>query len=403
MMFNSQQFYTLLKENNVSNYEQFKIFAQADNFKLKIKEDKEYPNLFIVINNNESIINEPFVKFCNGIILEKETCKIICYSFNKCNEENEIDNNLFDTKIYSEPSYEGTLMRAYNYNNEWILSTKKMIHSKRAKWISNKSFNELFYEILENNNLFEKLDKNKCYSFILIHNENNVVIKYPENTIIHVATYDLVNNKEVEEIISCNGVMKSVRTLLEISNNEELATYIENVKKDTTLENEGIVLINEDYVRQKFRKNLFCHIRNLWGNTNSRFYRYLALRKEPSILQDYLNYFSNDNNNFIDYENNIGNIACYILNIYRQKHVIKDGNKIPFYLKDFIFKIHGDFLNSKEKISYTSIMLHILTLDEAKFCFIMNNIEKDKKKIQISNEEKNDTMDISELSNEINL
>ena len=79
MSFNIQKFYALLQQYNVETYEQFKLFAEHDTFKLKIKEDQEYPDLFIVINSNESKINEPFVRFCNGIILEKTTFKIKKY------------------------------------------------------------------------------------------------------------------------------------------------------------------------------------------------------------------------------------------------------------------------------------------------------------------------------------
>ena len=403
MSFNSQHFYALLQQHNVGTYEQFKLFAEQDTYKLKIKEDKEYPDLFIVINNNESKINEPFVRFCNGIILEKTTFKIVCYSFNKCLEETGIEQELFNATLYVEPSYEGTLMRAYNYNNEWILSTKKMINSKRAKWISTKSFNELFYEILGNNNIFENMNKTRCYSFILVHSENNVVIKYPVNTLIHVSTYDLLNQKEVEETITCVGVIKSQRNLLNIRNNEELSNYIQIVKDDATLENEGIVLINEGYVRQKFRKNFFLHIRNLWGNTNSRFFRYLSLRKDPQNLKDYLTYFNNDKKEFIDYEHNISNMSCQILDVYRKKYINKEEIKIPFYLKDFIYKIHGDFLKTKEKVKYEDIMIHILSLDEAKVCFIMNNMEKDKEKnISSSSMNVEDmNIDISNTSNEM--
>ena len=42
MSFNSQHFYALLQQHNVGTYEQFKLFAEQDTFKLKIKEDKEY-------------------------------------------------------------------------------------------------------------------------------------------------------------------------------------------------------------------------------------------------------------------------------------------------------------------------------------------------------------------------
>ena len=145
MSFNSQHFYALLQQHNVETYEQFKIFAEHDTFKLKIKEDKEYPDLFIVINNNESKINEPFVRFCNGIILEKTTFKIVCYSFNKCLEETGIEQELFNATLYVEPSYEGTLMRAYNYNNEWILSTKKMINSKKESEKMRKPFIKIIF------------------------------------------------------------------------------------------------------------------------------------------------------------------------------------------------------------------------------------------------------------------
>ena len=119
------QFYTFLQQNKISNFDLLKNFLEKDPYKLKIKEDTKYPSLFIIINSNESNLNEPLVRFCNGIILDKESLKIICYTFNKCMEENIINEELFTSNLYIEPSYEGKLIRVFHYNNEWFFSTKK--------------------------------------------------------------------------------------------------------------------------------------------------------------------------------------------------------------------------------------------------------------------------------------
>ena len=386
MSFNSQKFYSVLNENNVSNHDELKTFVESETYKLKVKEDTKYPNLCIIINNHESNSIEPFVRFCNGIILEKNSLKIVCITFNKSLEEDTVDNELLNGNLYVENCYEGTLMRLFCYNDEWILSTKKMINAQRAKWISTKNFNELFTETLENKNITDVLNKENCYSFILAHQENNIVIKYPVNGIIHISTYNLTNQCEVEETIG-NGIIKSDRKSLNFSTLDEVNNYIHSVKNDKDIGSEGVILINDKYIRQKFRKDLFVHIRNLWGNTNSRFFRYLTLRKDPVILQEYLSFFGNDKKYFVDYEHEISNTACFILNVYRNKFVIKDGNKIPFYLSDnknkengVIYRIHGAFLKTKEKVKYEDIMMLILSLDEAQVCFIMNQIKKDKQK-----------------------
>lgn len=371
------QFYTFLQQNNILNFDQLKTFLENDPYKLKIKVDNKYPTLCIIILNNESNINEPVVRFCNGIILEKESLKIICYTFNKCMDENKIDEELFTNNLYIEPSYEGTLIRVFHYNNEWFYTTKKMINARRAKWISPKSFFDLFQETLPNPNIDEYLDKTNCYSFILIHHENNIVIRYPKNNIIHISTFDMVNQCECETTIG-HGIMKSIRQPISFQNREEFMTYIQALKNDKNIDNEGIMFINENYVRQKFKKDLYVFIRNLWGNTNSRFYRYLELRKNPSDIQNYLIYFEKDKKLFTDYEEKISQVSLKILSIYTSKYIFKEeGAKIPYYLKDFIYAIHGNFLKTRVKVKHEDIMIHILSLDAAKFCYIINQMEKE--------------------------
>ena len=130
--------------------------------------------------------------------------KIVCYTFDKCLEEDNLNENLIDTDIITQPIYEGTLVRLYCYNNEWHISTKKMIDAHKATWISDKSFGEMFDELFDKNSLI-KYNTNYCYSFLMGHKENNI-LKIENNYILHINTIDLVNNCEIDSIDNKNYV-----------------------------------------------------------------------------------------------------------------------------------------------------------------------------------------------------
>jgi hypothetical protein len=145
-----------------------------------------------------SAYNIPFVNECNGIILEKDTFKIVCYTFNKCYDTPTISDNLDKNNLYVEKSIEGTLIRIFYYNNDWIVSTKKCINASKSKWLSDKSFLELFEDCVSKYNFMEKLNKSYCYSFIIMHPENNIVVNYTKPDICHISTRDLNTMDEIE-------------------------------------------------------------------------------------------------------------------------------------------------------------------------------------------------------------
>ena len=286
-----------------------------------------------------------------------------------------IDNSLLNSDLYIEPAYEGTLVRVFYSNQTWQFSTKKMINANNAHWVSPKSFGELFLEIF-NQEILVNLNKNHCYSFLMSHNENNVVLKYDKNFLIHICTVDLVQNCEIEVDI---GIQKNSRVKIENSNNDYLIPYIEELKNNGHNTEAGYILITSDYKRQKINKKLYSEHRELWGNTNNRLFRYLHLRKNNDILMKYLNYFTTDKELFLKYEHYLMGISTYILDVYRNRHMTKTIQKIPFYMRDIIYKIHGMYLKTKNKVVFQDVNLMLYELDEKRFCFIINHIEKDMK------------------------
>ena len=389
-MISLTNYYNFLKENNINNVDSLKEFISKDIYKLKFKEDNQ---LILIYNNHDSNISEYIVRFFNGVIIDKLTLKIVCYTFDKCNDENNINSDLMNNDVMIQPVYEGTLIRLFYYNNEWKLSTKKMINAFNAKWASEKSFGDMFVEIfgIENfnddflNNL--SLNKNYCYSFLMGHNENNI-IQNNYNYIIHLNTVDLSNNDEIDftfqkEIISTIKHINEYGSIMINMNKDELESHIKVIKNDNGLNEIGYMLINKNNNnKQKFMKHNYIKIRELWGNTNNRLFRYLHLRKNPDKLKKYLEIFKNDKQQFLDYENYLMNVATFILNIYRNRHISKQITKVPFYIRDIIYKVHGLYLQTKNKVSFQDINVILHDLDEKKFCYIINNIEKEKKKIQ---------------------
>lgn len=382
-----------IHENNINNYETLKSILESEKYNLKIKEDNDYPELFLIHTQDNSVYNTPFVKECNGIILEKNTFKVICYTFNKCSDTIDlqiISQNIDLNNLFIEKAIEGTLIRLFFYNNKWVACTKKCIDASKSKWLSEKNFLQLFEECVENYEFTKNLNISYCYSFIIMHPENKIVVNYTNPFACHISTRDLNTLKEIDVDI---GIPKNERTYIE---NIKFESTINNLYSDISLLYEGYMFVDTNYNRWKIKTPYFNQIRNIWGNTNNRFYRYLELRKDPNLLNVYLTYYDHDRTKFIEYEQKIQNLANVILNIYLSKHVQKNNIKIPFFFSKLIYKLHGDFFKDRIKTDYNKIMLTLLELEPKKLCFIVNNHEKYKVN-QINDEQEKtnkDNMDV---------
>ena len=98
--------------NNIKN-----IFTNTPYF-LIIKEDSIYPDLYMLCyDRDKSDLTIPFVQECRGIILEKETNKIVCHILPKMIQLNLQDDNL-ELKIKDAIEYNKPI--EYTNNYEWV-------------------------------------------------------------------------------------------------------------------------------------------------------------------------------------------------------------------------------------------------------------------------------------------
>ena len=125
------KYYIFLKENNINNVDELKAYISNDIYKLKYKESND---LLLIFNNEESIISHELVRFFNGVIIDKNTLKIVCYTLDKCLEEDNISEQLVNDVLVSnelivQQVLEGTLIRVFYHNDEWQICTKKMLNA----------------------------------------------------------------------------------------------------------------------------------------------------------------------------------------------------------------------------------------------------------------------------------
>jgi len=378
------EFYNFVNINNITSFEVLKKTVEAEPYFLKVKEDNKCPELALIHSQNNSDFTLPIVRICNGLIIEKNNLKIVCFTFEKLKDDTTPVDEVNYNDCYIEDATEGSLVRLFFYNNTWQLSTKKCLCASSSKWISNKNFQELFMESTSAE-LLTKLNPNNCYSFIMCHPENNIIFKSPKPILYHISTRDLNTLIEIEEDI---GVTKIPRIPFSIYIEK---TNILNIYNDyinhNSLNTEGYVFIDSSYRRHKIIKNNIKHLRQLWGNNNNRFFRYLELRKDNNLLTEYINNFQNDKEIFVEYEKKVYDLANNILDVYMNKFVTKTNTIVPFYFKKIIYVLHGDFLKSREQTNKFKIMNHLLLIDPKEICFMLNNIKKENDK------KNNDTME----------
>ena len=328
-----------------TNYNEAKAKLIAEPYNLKIKESED---LFLLQKNKlPEIFSINICYECNGTIFEKNTNKVICYGSDclyKINETNELDNlNLNNENILVQKYYDGTLIKVYYYNNKWNYSTNGCIDAFESNWISDKSFGELFNECIPDT--FENmLNKEFCYTFILIHPENRNVVKNSNKKIIHISTRDLNTLEEITQDIG-------------IETPEYIDISLEEIKQSFSkmeYNNPGYIIYDKTQQSKKYSltNESFNKVKNMKGNLNN--INKICIN---SILNknDLLKYYpelkeSHGQNTIL-----LNNLVKELFILYKDRHIYHNFKVLPPNIHYIIKNIHDYYKTQKQKITPTII------------------------------------------------
>ena len=286
-------------------------------------EYKSNEKLYRIIYTDDSDFNIPGVRQAKGVIIEKETNKIICYGIDKCYDINiNSDDNEFDitTEEKCEIMDDGSIIKVYFYDNEWKYSTNRRIDARQAHWISDKSFYELFNEATSETSPtpldYNLLNKKYVYLFILKHPENRLVTKYKYPTVTHLTTRNMETMEEVEENINIPHPKEICYTSYEDMLNE-VRGYV--------YFRQGIV-IKKGNMRIKITSPQYTIVKNVRGNTRNIKLRYIQLINKEDI-HVFNKFFSEYTDEYNELMEELTNASQKIHRMYVKKYSYSNGEE----------------------------------------------------------------------------
>lgn len=357
-------------ETFVNTFESFEEFKKAinvlPNLGISIREDKDFPNLYLVSSkeNFTKLQNE-----CNGLIFEKETNKIVCMATNKFNKLNmdQFDCSLAGCDI--EYCEDGTVIRLYNYNDYWYTATANCINANKSYWKnSDHTFNDMFWNILqtEPSGKFDltNLDKSYTYSFIIMHTDNRIVIEHKSNELVYI---NRINNITKEED-STNYFTDSkiIKKVEKIYNTESLDLH-ELINMYTNSSKRGFIIKcreGNSIIRFQYDFNKYSEIKDIRGNVPLIRMRYLELLNEPEKLRMLEEYYPENFMLFTMIKHCMDNLYKIVHKTYFQSHIkhnitIEESHKLYKTLR----QLHGQYKKTGTIITLDEVTKKINTLD----------------------------------------
>jgi hypothetical protein len=271
--------------------------------------------------------------------------------------------------IVAEQFVEGTMINVFwdNSIGGWEIATRNTVGATSSfyKGKQSKTFRDMFFDASKETNLvIEDLEKEYCYSFVIQHPENRIVVPFNKPDLYLVAIYKIHNDNNnifvnVYDIQNCKKMFSNTSVKLpEVYNFSKYSELIEKFgSMNTSYDVVGVVVHNKiTGERTKIRNPVYEQVRNLRGNQPKLQYQYLCLRNERRAKEflkfypEYKNEFSNFRDQVHLFTNTLffNYITCYIK---KERH-LKDFSE---QYRTHMFNIHKIFLNElKEKKLYVT-------------------------------------------------
>ena len=253
---------------------------------------------------------------------------------------------------------------------------------------NSKTFRTMFLEACNENNLvLDNLNKNKCYSFVLQHPKNRIVVPFKKPQLYLVSVYEIHDKNnfiyvEVNEVDEYKNTFVETNTTVMFPNKYSFDNYSELIEKyasmNTSYDILGVVIHNKmTGERTKIRNPVYEQVKNLRGNQPKLQYQYLCLRKEGNV-RNFLKYYPENKREFSIFRDQVhlftdtlfdNYVSCYI----KKEKPLKD---FPDQYRTHMFNIHQKYLNDlrekKQFITNTFVINYVNELHPTLLMYCLN-------------------------------
>jgi hypothetical protein len=318
---------------------------------------------------------------------------------------------------------EGTMINVFFDAEQdcWQIATRSRINGngKFYKTEENKTFREMFLEAMISTGLkWEMLDDYNCYSFVLQHPNNRIVLKHQKPSLVLTHIYSVTGILEKQYGNAINQVDINGKFGDKIVNNCEVTkprdfslpefTYKDYEKfygEESEYDIMGVVFTNEKGERTKIRNENYERVRELRGNNPKIQYQFYNLRKNKRITE-YLHYYPSDTEIFDTYEKQVREFTSELHNHYMNSYVYSKNPNSNIEKNDKgywvgfnnpRYKVHSYHLHNMFKLNRTEDKYYKITL--SRVITYVNNLEPARLMYSINFELRQQNM--TDLKNEL--
>ena len=374
-----------------------KLVSNSEYAKQKNINVKKMDHLFVLKYNKSKLTTENVKTY--GLfrsIIADEFGNILSFSTPKS-----IDFDVFSqTNKYEECFIqhfpEGTMINVFfdKYIDDWQISTRSSIGAKcNFNMDSNITYRYMFLDAMNHIGLeFEDLNKDCCYSFVLQHPKNRIVVPVSEPALILANKYKISNN----EIYNNNCFDKSPKFATLQMHTIDDKTFKDSVKyngdnwrqlsehffsNNLPYQYQGVVIWNNKGERTKIRNSNYETIKHLKGNSPKLQYHYYHLRQTGNV-GDYLKYYPEHRSDFSIFRKELHKYTNQLYQNYISCFIKKQKKLIdfPYQYKTHMFKIHELYLNDLKLdgkfVNKQVVMDYVNTLPPPRLMHVINHIKK---------------------------
>lgn len=244
---------------------------------------EELPLVILNYNQIESPKTNPVVRECRGLVLEKETWKLVARSFPRFFNWGEVEDELrvFNwDDCHIQAKEDGSLGILYNYKGEWRFNTRGSFADSNIQF-QDFTWTQLFCDAIGVRNLEElgdnlALSPRNTYVFELVSPFNQIVRQYPEPAVYLLTMFRGKEELSLEEVdyiaaVMCRNRLNVWRPeVWEFTHIKEVEQHVYSISEnDQTFE--GVVLRDNENRRWKIKSGTYVSLHRMRGEGDNLF------------------------------------------------------------------------------------------------------------------------------------
>ena len=326
-----------------------------------------------------------WLKYCRGAVYneEKEVLVVPPTRFQVLDRPENLEE-------YSIQEYiDGTMINVW-FNKKWYISTRSRIGAL-CRWHTDKTFRHMFLDIVnENNGNFDILEESKGYTFVMVHQDNRIVQKYNGNKVYLVSVW----NKETSTYSSPTETYNKLKeeydpwfSIPETVNKENL----KDLSKVSPIQNAGYTFISKTS-RFKELNSKYEEIKNLHGKSHIPLFNYIENRRNGR-LPEFIRNFPEERIECNNFKTKVHDFTQLLYDgygvVFKEKRC--KLTEMPFSMKPLLYTLHGQYLETRQPIAFSTVMEYVNSLPTAKLVFVLSRFTSEVKKFIKEHETETET------------